>query len=443
MTALPPNTTPVQAFSHWAIHHHAQIEQWFRYQYLDTPPPFYASVDLRNSEHHLAPVDTNLFPAGFNNLSPNALPLLVQAFSTAMTRICPNVGRILLIPENHTRNLYYLANLGHLAQALAASGVELRLGSLDPTLTEPRVIPWGDLPASPASGGKVISDRPPLVIEPIVRERQTLMLMPQPSLGLPEFRACVVLLNNDLSGGLPEMLVNLEQQILPPPALGWFQRKKSDHFRHYRKVVGEFSSAFGLDEAVLHSEFVVVDGVDFHEPKTLEPLALACEALLAKLRADYQTRRITRTPYVVIKADSGTYGMAVMTVKSGDEVRQLNRKARNKLAVGKEGMKNHQLMVQEGIHSSETVDGHTAEQTLYIVGQHVVGGFYRLHADKDETGILNAPGMEFRDLPFTECCHMPDPQRGIADGCNRHYVAGLVARLASLAAAREALGILG
>ncbi|MBD3727807.1 MAG: glutamate--cysteine ligase, partial [Moraxella osloensis] len=49
----------------------AIIESWFRCQFRSTPAPFYASVDLRNAGFKLAPVDTNLFPAGFNNLHPD------------------------------------------------------------------------------------------------------------------------------------------------------------------------------------------------------------------------------------------------------------------------------------------------------------------------------------------------------------------------------------
>lgn len=55
------------------------IETWFREQWLKITPPFYTSVDLRNSGFKLAPVDTNLFPAGFNNLNPDYLPLYIQA----------------------------------------------------------------------------------------------------------------------------------------------------------------------------------------------------------------------------------------------------------------------------------------------------------------------------------------------------------------------------
>src|ERR1035437_4255375 len=46
------------------------IEHWLRAQWPKRATPFYSSVDLRNSGFQLAPVDTNLFPAGFNNLNP-------------------------------------------------------------------------------------------------------------------------------------------------------------------------------------------------------------------------------------------------------------------------------------------------------------------------------------------------------------------------------------
>ena len=49
-----------------------QIEHWFRRQFAEHVPPFYGSVDLRNSGFKLAPVDMNLFPGGFNNLGRDA-----------------------------------------------------------------------------------------------------------------------------------------------------------------------------------------------------------------------------------------------------------------------------------------------------------------------------------------------------------------------------------
>lgn len=63
-----------------------QIEHWFRGKWREDTVPFYCSVDLRNSGFKLAPVDTNLFPGGFNNLNPEFIPLCVQAVMTAVEK---------------------------------------------------------------------------------------------------------------------------------------------------------------------------------------------------------------------------------------------------------------------------------------------------------------------------------------------------------------------
>ena len=94
------------------------IERWFRLEWQDHSPPFYCSVDLRNAGFKLAPVDTNLFPGGFNNLNPDFLSLSVQAAMVAVEKVCPEAHRLLIIPENHTRNIYYLKNLFELQNIL-------------------------------------------------------------------------------------------------------------------------------------------------------------------------------------------------------------------------------------------------------------------------------------------------------------------------------------
>src|SRR6188474_818000 len=63
------------------------IERWFRLEWQEHTPPFYCSVDLRNAGFKLAPVDTNLFPGGFNNLGAAFLPLAVQAATAAIEKI--------------------------------------------------------------------------------------------------------------------------------------------------------------------------------------------------------------------------------------------------------------------------------------------------------------------------------------------------------------------
>lgn len=55
------------------------IERWFRLEWMEHTPPLYTSVDVRNAGFKLAPVDTNLFPGGWNNLTSEMLPLAVPA----------------------------------------------------------------------------------------------------------------------------------------------------------------------------------------------------------------------------------------------------------------------------------------------------------------------------------------------------------------------------
>jgi len=66
----------------------------------------------------------NLFPGGFNNLSEEALPCAVQAAQVAIERTCPDARKLLLIPERHTRNVFYLQNVARLVRLLATPGLE-------------------------------------------------------------------------------------------------------------------------------------------------------------------------------------------------------------------------------------------------------------------------------------------------------------------------------
>jgi glutamate--cysteine ligase len=158
--------------------------------------------------------------------------------------------------------------------------------------------------------------------------------------------------------------------------------------------------------------------------------------LLEKIRAKYLEYGVKETPYVAVKADAGTYGMGVMMVRDAAEVRDLNRKQRNKMAVVKEGLEVHEVMVQEGIYTHETVDDAVAEPVVYMIDHFVVGGFYRVHTQRGQDQNLNAPGMQFRPLAFAEPCSSPNPDD---PGCppNRFYAYGVIGRLALLASAIE------
>src|SRR5687768_3977900 len=151
-----------------------EIERWFRTQWMEHDAPFYTSVDLRNSGFKLAPVDTNLFPGGFNNLNAEFMPLCVHAAMSAVQKICPDTRGFLLVPENHTRNLHYLQNVATLKRILEGAGLTVRIGSLLPDMA-------GPLEAE-TSGGEM------LLLEPIVRRGNRV--------GLEGFDPCAVLLKD-------------------------------------------------------------------------------------------------------------------------------------------------------------------------------------------------------------------------------------------------------
>src|SRR5689334_844009 len=134
------NQGPLQMVESHLLLKQTSIETWFRRQWQEAPAPFYTSVDLRNAGFKVAPVDTNLFPAGFNNLNPKLLPLAYHAVQATMQKRFPRACNILIIPENHTRNLYYLESVNALKHILTQAGYSTRVGSLLPELTGPKNI---------------------------------------------------------------------------------------------------------------------------------------------------------------------------------------------------------------------------------------------------------------------------------------------------------------
>ncbi len=393
-----------------------RIEQWLRSQWQEHTPPFYGSVDLRNNGFKLAPVDTNLFPGGFNNLNPAFLPLCVHATMSAIEKICPDARNLLLIPENHTRNQFYLMNVAQLATILRQTGLNVRIGSLLPEITEPTTL---ELPNGHS-----------LVLEPLVRT--------QYRLGLKDFDPCAILLNNDLSAGAPAILQNLNEQfLLPPLHAGWAVRRKSHHFAAYDQVATDFAAHLGLDPWRINPYFAVCNQINFHERQGEDCLAAQVDMLLARIREKYKEYGVTETPYVVVKADAGTYGMGVMTVKDASEVTGLNRKQRNKMSVVKEGLEVSEVIIQEGVHTFESINDGVAEPVVYMIDRYVVGGFYRVHSGRAKDENLNAPGMHFEPLAFETCCNQPEHALAPDAPPNRFYAYGVVARLALLAASVE------
>ena len=332
------------------------------------PPYFTNSIDLRHSGFKIAPVDCNIFPAGFNNLSPDSLELAKDAINISGKKI-------LIIGENHTRNIAYFRNLIALKAILVGAGNDVKIANL--INQEKQIVDIGDgreieICALKRKGNRVLTD--------------------------DGFDPDIVVNNNDFSDGAPEILANIEQKMMPPVEKGWFLRKKSAFFGAYDKLIDEICVLIDLDPWFLKSYFLVEGGLDFKNSIGIENLAFACDALLAKTKEKYLQYGIAQDPYCYVKADSGTYGMGVMCIEDGDEILKINKKARNKMNVVKGHLKNEQVIIQEGVITTDLVDLKVCEPLIYLINGQVVGNILRINNERGNKISLNNSLMEFSDL---------------------------------------------
>jgi len=369
--------------------------------------PFYSSVDIRESKTKYAPVDLNFYPAGFNNLCQLDLDASGKSFDKAILGLNAKTKTIGLIVESHTKNLFYLDHLAYLSQTLKHLSYDVYLCSLDQSL-------FGDSDKVLLESHSKFS----LEIHLLKREGNTL--------SYPGLNFDLFIMNNDQSSPIDIDWTTLETPIAPTPKAGWFRRKKTEHFRHYRDVVLKFSEQFSIDPNLLMANFVAKDDVDFMSKEGLEELGLEVDKMLQKLPEG--TRAF-------VKADQGTYGMGISVVNSGSDISAMNRKARNKMDIGKNKIKFTSVIVQEGVDSILSYDEMPAEITIYLVAGSPIGGFVRANSQKGSGDNLNSKGMVFKKYCISEIKQNTDHQR-------KEAVYAVIARLSTLAGAYEIENIL-
>ncbi|MFN5163900.1 MAG: glutamate--cysteine ligase [Pseudomonadota bacterium] len=410
ITAL---TGPINELEARVLDSMPAIERWLRLEWMEHTPPFYASVDLRNAGFKLAPVDTDLFPRGFNHLTEEMLPLAVQAAMAAIEKICPEAKNLLIVPQDDD-GPFHAEHLERLVRIFTMAGLNVRLGSLDPSLATPRRI------ALPGGGA--------LAVEPLVRSRRRL--------GLKDFDPCTILLNHDLAGGTPKLLEGLhEQYLLPPLHAGWVVRRKSRHFQSYEEVAKKFAKLLGMDPWLITPMSGGTVRLAADDRRGLESLKAAADALLARLRRQPKEYGIADTPFVVVKADDGSRGAGVVSLRDAAELDSGGRWAASPLAAGEEV---RELLVQEGVATNERINDAVAEPVVCTMDRYVIGGYYRVHAGRRADENLSSPGSTFVPLAFAPSHQLPRP--GVAPGAsppNRFYMYGVIGRLAMLAAAYE------
>lgn len=401
----------------------AEIREWYSVHAKAAPPPIYCSVDLRDSGYKIVPVDSNLYPAGFNNVcaedhrtSPPIFREQLKSHSERLGVIDPK--RVLIIPEFHTTNLHYLENLYYLLTLVANAGFDVRIA----WMSEPELLDGTVLKSS--------TDKELLVYPLRVNEGKA-------SVGTGEkaFIPDVILLNNDFSGGYPPVLDQISQPILPSHRLGWHSRKKSEHFKHYNRLAKEFALVAGIDPWIFTIETEEVDGVNFNEEIGIDRVAASAELILKRTKEAYVARGIEAEPFVFVKNNAGTYGMGIMVAHSASEIRTMNRRAKNKMSVGKNKRTIDSIVVQEGIPTATLVDRLASEPVIYLFGCELIGGFLRTNTERGIEENLNAQGMVFRKLCMSDL--REDSDEPGTEETMLELVYGSVARISALATGLE------
>jgi glutamate--cysteine ligase len=127
-----------------------------------------------------------------------------------------------------------------------------------------------------------------------------------------------------------------------------------------------------------------------------------------------------------------------MTVREVKDLDVIRDRPKNKPPVVKTGQAITDVIIQEGVLTAERINEAVAEPVVYLMDRYVVGGFYRVHAERGTDENLNAPGASFVPLAFAESTRLPQPgQKPGASAPNRFYMYGVIGRLAMLAASYE------
>lgn len=389
------------------------IQNWFDQKFQETPPIFYNSVDLRHSGFKIAPIDTNCFPAGFNNIKNSSLTKAKEAAQNYIQKYFgENVKKILIIPENHTRNINYLKNIQNLQEILQTQQNQVVIGSM--------------LEEISTKTNFQIDENNEITLHKITKTQNQVTTQ-------EGFKPDLIILNNDLTSGFPEILKNIETPISPSPALGWFQRSKTEHFEIYSELAKEICKLVDIDPWLISPINAICEEVDFKQSIGFQCLAREVEILLNQIRKKYEKHQINSEPYCYIKADNGTYGMAVMQVKSSEEALTLNKKERKKMNMLKESKQNTIALIQEGISTIDKINEMSAEPMIYMIGGEVVGNLMRANESRDHQQSLNAAGANFFDLE-----DLADEQ--LCLGCKKENVKliySFIAKIAALASAKE------
>jgi len=402
------------------LKHQDAIFKWLSSRERVNDLPLYSSVDIRDAGFKISVVDTNLFPAGFNNLCEHGLADAAKHIRSAIARRVPSGKKVLIIAEEHTRNTWYLENVRILEAIIRSAGFEARIAtflSIQPDFCRSARF----IELETATGASVRIHCFKRILEELKSGKD---------------RYDLIIMNNDLSAGIPEPLKNSTVPIYPSIQAGWHARHKSHHFCHMNKLMEEFGKIIGVDPWLFSALYDVADNVDINNEADRKNMQDMASDMIGKIAVKYKEHGISEKPFIFLKSDSGTYGMGVLPVEDAADIANLNSKDRKKLHVGKSAQVIDRYLLQEGVPTIYRSDLEVCEVCIYQIENNMIGGFYRSHPSKSERENLNSQGAGFK----TMCPHQKKyGDCGVHHDVNIFDVYRILARIAAVAAQREIL----
>lgn len=345
---------------------HQDVQAWFndKLKKQQQHIAFYASFDIRDSHFKMACVDANMFPAGFNNICTEDQHLATTLIKDYLDKRYPLVKKILLLTEEHTRNLYYWDNIFVIKSLIQKSGRQVEVCVPGHKITQAQDI----LTAS----GKTVQLRI-----------------------LSQCSGDLIISNNDFS---TEQKLPTHINCDPPLKMGWFTRKKHHFFKEYNILAKEFANVLQVDSWHFTIDTELFTQYDLRSQDRLQALKALSSKMLTRLKAVHKQQNISQDPYLYLKNNSGTYGLAVMNILCVDDLDKLNSKDKKKMRATRLQNGVSEIILQEGIPTSVYQNQQSAEPVIYTLGSQVTGGFLRSHKEKDNKSNLNSPGAVFRRL---------------------------------------------
>jgi len=345
-----------------------ELNEWFSQIYSDTEFPLYGSLDIRFSGWKVSVVDANFFPAGFNNLSRDLIPKLSHNIKNYFNNKYPEIKSIHIFPESHTRNIGYVENILRLKEITEKAGFNVTIGS--PEL----------------NGYKILEGlTEDLILDEVsVGENNILEVNGK----MPD----LILLNNDLTAGI---IPGLAGVVDPPVKMGWQKRRKSNHYIHLEKLVNEVSEILQIDPWFLMPLWKVCEEKCLEFENCTEKLAKDIDELLEKIKIKYASYGIESEPVVFVKNDRGTYGLGIISVKNGDEIKNLSKRKIKRLTYGKGGTFAENFLIQEGIPTSLINGESVLEHVGYTIGGKETNWFLRSNNKKNKFENLNSSSSKF------------------------------------------------